>query len=510
VLFNSYEFIAVFLPAMLLGSWLTGRLGGRPAVVVWLVGGSLVFYAWWRPADLLVLVPSVVLNYALAAAVARFRARGEARAAAITVAAGVALNLAVLGWFKYAGFFAETANALFEAGFVVHPIVLPLAISFFTFQQIAFLVDTGRGQAPACSPQSYALFVTFFPHLIAGPICQPRQMLPQFEQAPLSLRTESLALGTTVFVAGLFKKVVLADTLALFANPVFDAAIAGRPLSLLEAWAGALAYTLQLYFDFSGYSDMAIGLGRMLGISLPINFDSPYRATSMIDFWRRWHVSLSTFLRDYLYIPLGGNRRGRVRRYGNLLLTMLLGGLWHGAGWTFVFWGGLHGFALAVNHGWRALRGSDRPATGWRQRAGWLTTFVVVVVGWVLFRAPTFEAAGNLLGGMAGLNGITLPSALARPLASLAPLGVTFGGWREFGAEGGTNWGVAWLLLCLVLAVWGPNTQEWTRLDDTRSRRPPLLTWRPSPRWAIGTAVITAVSVYMMLSRRREFLYFQF
>ena len=308
----------------------------------WLVIASLFFYAWWNPVYLGLILVSILFNYTLGAILYKKRRK-------MLLVLGIAINLALLLYFKYAMFFVSTFNALTGGDFYIKQIVLPLAISFFTFQQIAYLVDVYRGRTYEYNFLHYCLFVSFFPQLISGPIVHHGEMLPQFEKKRVyRLNYEDLSVGLSVFFIGLFKKVVLADGMAEYATPIFNAVSQGIPLSFFESWLGLLAYGLQIYFDFSSYCDMAIGLGRMFGIYLPINFYSPYKAVNVIDFWRKWHITLSRFLRDYLYIPLGGNRKGRVRRYTNLMITMLLGGLWHGANWTFVIWGFLFGIIQAV------------------------------------------------------------------------------------------------------------------------------------------------------------------
>ncbi|MEB3219528.1 MAG: MBOAT family protein [Nostocales cyanobacterium 94392] len=327
---------------------------------------------------------------------------------------GIAVNLGLIGYFKYTNFFLNNLNAILNTNFSLYEIILPLGISFYTFQQIAYLVDSYRGETKEYNLLHYTLFVSFFPQLIAGPIVHHKEIIPQFTNKYLNrLSSKNLAVGLSFFLLGLFKKVLLADSLvAGIANQTFDAAAAGSGLSFLDAWLGALAYTFQLYFDFSGYSDMAIGAARMFGIQLPINFNSPYKAVSISDFWRRWHITLSNFLRDYLYIPLGGSRKGELRRNINLIITMLLGGLWHGAGWTFVVWGGLHGVYLVLNHKWRCLRkslGHDLQKTSWwSQFLGFMMTFFAVVVAWVFFRAENMSASFTMLEAMTGKNGISL------------------------------------------------------------------------------------------------------
>ncbi len=305
MLFNSFEFLFLFLPLTLVGFFLSSRIG-RETGILWLVAASLFFYGWWNPVYLWLIVGSTLGNYLIGARIGAALADSHRRQARFWLVLGVSANLALLGWFKYAHFFLDTINQFSGSEFTLPAIVLPLAISFFTFQQIAYLVDTWRGIQPEHRLSHYLLFVTFFPQLIAGPIVHHKEMLPQFlTTGETATRWSDLAVGLTIFALGLFKKAVLADGIAPYATPVFDAAARGETLTLLQAWGGALAYTLQLYFDFSGYSDMAIGAARMFGIRLPLNFHSPYKATSIVEFWRRWHMTLSRFLRDYLYIPLG-------------------------------------------------------------------------------------------------------------------------------------------------------------------------------------------------------------
>ncbi|MBT8058845.1 MAG: MBOAT family protein [Gammaproteobacteria bacterium] len=511
MLFNSYAFVFLFLPAVLL-VFLYLERRQREAALTWLVVASLFFYAWWKPVYLLLLLFSMVFNFAVGS-------RLQRRPAGWLLAVGVAGNLALLGWFKYANFVVDTVNALSGTQFVLEAIILPLAISFFTFQQIAWLVDARRGQAAEYNPVHYALFVCFFPQLIAGPIVHHAEMMPQFARERRERqRRRDLEIGLTIFFLGFLKKVVLADTASLHANPVFDAAARGELLSFFEAWGGALAYSFQLYFDFSGYSDMAIGLGRLFGIRLPVNFFSPYRAGSIIEFWRRWHITLARFLRDYLYIPLGGNRKGRSRTLVNLMLTMLLGGLWHGAAWTFVFWGGLHGAYLVINRLWRDLRrrlGWDRSFGPGGRALAVGVTFLAAAVGWVVFRAESFPAAARIYAGMAGLNGAVLPpeaqSALGALAGPLQALGIDFSPVRY--VFGIAEWG--WLLLLAVIAFGFPNIQQLMAryrpglMPDHLPLSPSRRQWRPHAGWALGIGLLTAWAL-LALNRVDEFLYFQF
>ncbi len=393
MLFNSKLFIFGFLPIALAGFWLAGRFGRR-AALGWLLAASLVFYGAWSKPFLALLLGSMAMNYGLAQAM---RAAGRPR---LWLVAGLAANLALLGFFKYANFFAGVLGVPPPFGGVL----LPLGISFFTFQQIMFLVDRYRGETGPMKLLEYMCFISFFPHLIAGPIVRPAHILPQLAGLkPLEGCWARLAPGFELFLLGLAKKLVLADGFARFADPGFAAAAAQHPLTLLEAWVALLAYALQIYFDFSGYSDMAIGLAKLFGIEFPLNFNSPYQARDISEFWRRWNISLSAFLRDYLYIPLGGNRHGEARRVANLMITMLLGGLWHGAAWRFVLWGGLHGLYLVL-HGWWRRLGVQLPGP-----AGWALTVFCVLLAWVPFRAADFSAALAMYRGLFGFNGVAVP-----------------------------------------------------------------------------------------------------
>ena len=455
MLFNSYEFVFVFLPTVLFGFHLIGKQGHHRVAIAWLVGASLFFYGWWNPAYLSLMLFSILFNYSIGISLSNTSGHKLSSKAILTI--GVATNLAVLGYYKYANFFIDNLNALSDSNLILHKVILPLAISFFTFQQIAYLVDAYRGETREYSFLHYCLFVTFFPQLIAGPIVHHKEMLPQFaKDVVYKLRSKHLAIGITIFALGLFKKVVLADGVSVYATPVFDAAEAGVMLTFFEAWAGALAYTFQLYFDFSGYSDMAIGIARMFGIRLPLNFNSPYKATSIIDFWRRWHITLSRFLRDYLYIPLGGGRKGKVRRHINIMITMILGGLWHGAGWTFILWGALHSFYLMINHGWRAIFKS-RNKTKIGSFIAWTITFMAVVISWVPFRAESILGANNLLKAMAGVNGISLPSSLENIFVNYGlsfPVNlITFDGIFHNGLYANNSVAVYWIFLLLLMST---------------------------------------------------------
>jgi alginate O-acetyltransferase complex protein AlgI len=412
MLFTSAEFALIFLPLALLAFFVSGRYLGA----LWAAGllglFSLVFYAIWAPRSLLLLGTSIAFNYLVACLLCDWR-RTDSLRTKVLLAGAVVINLVALGYFKYLNFLVATVNPFSAANLPLLDIVLPIGISFFTFTQIAYLVDAYRGQVGRSSPLHYLLFVTYFPHLIAGPVLHHAEIMPQFAlRETYRPNLENIATGLLFFTIGLAKKVLLADSMQPYAARVFDSALETPP-TFIEAWAGALAYTLQLYFDFSGYSDMAVGLSRMFNVRLPYNFASPYQAGNIIEFWRRWHMTLSRFLRDYLYFALGGNRHGVARRYGNLFATMVLGGLWHGAGWGFVLWGALHGVYLMINHAWRAvsgarvLPGADARSFTLAKPVGILITFLCVVFAWVFFRATTLEAAWPIVAGMFGYNGLS-------------------------------------------------------------------------------------------------------
>jgi alginate O-acetyltransferase complex protein AlgI len=500
MLFSSYTFLFQFLPATVLAFAAARRHSPRAGILV-LAGASLFFYGAWRPVYLLLLLASVAVNFSLG-----LRMEDPLRRRSIGTS-GVALNLAVLCYFKYTNFIFDSLNTLTGAPLPFVNIILPLGISFFTFQQIAYLVDVMRGAKVERDIVSYTLFVSFFPHLIAGPLVHHAEMIPQFKRGRTGRSSVLAARGLAIFAAGLFKKVVIADNLAQFVSPVFAHLDAGGGVTTPWAWLSTLAYSLQIYFDFSGYSDMAVGLALLFGIRLPVNFRSPYQATSIIEFWRRWHITLSRFLRDYLYIPLGGNRLGEQRRYLNLLVTMLLGGLWHGAGWNFLIWGGLHGLYLGINHLWRGWRGGDGPAwsMGWAAKGGcWAVTFVAVVIAWVFFRARTVAAAWQMLGGLFGLEAGS--SAYASPgILRLMDLPLLVGEGRLLLIGGGA------VALAMSVALLLPNVPQLFGYREYRHAPEPsrLLRWRPNAAWALVSALALAISLFGMW-QRLEFLYFQF
>ena len=390
MIFSSPEFIFAFLPLVFAISLITKRFSKGPvAMLLWLTASSLFFYGFWKADYLVIIIISIVVNWLIGRWIL---ACGKKNAIPLFI--GVAANLLAIGYYKYFDFVTSTVNAAAGTELPELGILLPLGISFFTFQQIAYLADTAKGQVGKTNILEYAFFVSFFPQLIAGPIVHHRHILPTIRKDDaFGINSEQVLKGLHAFAIGFGKKVLLADTLAVAATVIFDAADAGKSLSMGDAILGTLSYTFQIYFDFSGYTDMAIGLGLMFGIQLPKNFNSPYKATSIIDFWRRWHITLSEFLREYVYIPLGGNRYGLPRRYLNLLSTMFIGGLWHGASWTFVAWGAAHGFLLMANHSIRKYIPAPKGKFAHHlfTLSSWAITFVIVALVWVAFRATTWS-----------------------------------------------------------------------------------------------------------------------
>ncbi len=508
MLFSSYVFVFCFLPATLAGFFIVVRLAGRPGGAIWLVAASFVFYGWWNPAFVPLLVVSIGFNYALA----RLIPRAAPRLQSALLGFGIAANLAALGYYKYLAGIVGFLHVHGLAEFVLADPVLPLGISFFTFTQIGFLIDTRLGAAEEKGLLNYLLFVTFFPHLIAGPILHHREMMPQFaDRATYRVSLENVMVGLAIFSIGLVKKALLADQL----SPVAAAGFAHPDqLALLPAWQAALGYSLQLYFDFSGYSDMAIGVARLFNVRFPANFNSPYKAQSVIEYWQRWHMTLTRYLTLYLYNPISlavarrrmarGLPMGRRLTFSGFaatvlfptFVTMILAGVWHGSGITFFAFGLLHATYLCVNHAWRIFRPAE-----WKRRPGHaavcrrvLLTYLCVLVGAVVFRADSLGAASGVLSGMAGLHGL----ALAGPMP-------------ERGVTVARDW--ALIVLAAALALGAPNTQQIMR-DHA-----PVLgravagasgwAWRPSLGWAMAFGCLGALGL-LAIGGSGEFLYFQF
>lgn len=393
MLFNSYVFIFAFLPIVLIGFEIARRRLDKTSVLAWIILCSLFYYSWWEPKFLLLILVTVSVNVLFAKQLVGRSSSLLYRKSILTIS--ILFNIGLLGYYKYSGFIITNINQLMNGDYSIAEVMLPIGISFITFQIIAFQVDAYRGKVERFKILEFGFFVTFFPQLIAGPIVHHSEVIPQLANLNTRKRVNDVAIGSCIFIVGLFKKVVVADTLAVYADAGYMSVAAGQSLDFASAWIAVLSYSFQLYFDFSGYSDMAVGLARIFGIKLPVNFFSPYKSASIIEFWRRWHITLSRFLRDYLYIPLGGNRVSRPRQQLNVALVMLLGGLWHGASWNFVIWGAVHGGLLAINHGWRRTP---------FMKSKWMhskpikpvliaITFLCVTLAWVPFRASSLTEA---------------------------------------------------------------------------------------------------------------------
>jgi alginate O-acetyltransferase complex protein AlgI len=473
MLFNSYVFIFAFWPITVVVYFLLNRFRFIFAAKCWLALSSLFFYSWWNISYLPLMLGSITFNYLVGRLL---QAAGPAaseqledqtlrriRLRKTLLILGITGNLLLLAYYKYADFFLTNVSELTGHEFPLLGLILPLGISFFTFTQIAYLVDAYRSKAREYNVVSYVLFVTFYPHLIAGPILHHSEMMPQFDRIRSKIwNWRNASKGIYIFCIGLFKKVVIADTFAEYANDGFAGAV-----HFVDSWVASLSYTFQLYYDFSGYTDMAIGAALLFNIKLPQNFNSPYKAHSIQDFWRRWHMTLSRFLRDYIYIPLGGNRHGEFKMLRNLVITFLLGGLWHGAGWTFLFWGFLHGFGQVIHRFWGKL-GIKMPH--W---LAWFITFMFINVTWVFFRAKDWAESIRILKGMTGLSGITLSG-----ITTLAPI-------------------LLLIVIFLPIVVFAPNSSE--KMENLR----------PTLRTALFIAILFIVSL-LYFNRISEFLYFNF
>lgn len=537
MLFNSYQFILLFLPTVV-SVYFVLEPARKNAALLWLILASLFFYAWWRPFNVLLITPSIAINYALVILLLRL---GDRRPVLTQVAfcAGIAFNLGFLGYFKYWNFAVTVANDIGATSLALNDIILPLGISFITFQKIALLVDVRAGRVGRVTLRDYALFVLFFPQLIAGPIVHFRELMPQFTGMNGQAKSANFAVGLTMFFSGLFKKVIFADSIATLIEPVWTQAGAGGHPALLQAWAGALGYMLQLYFDFSGYSDMAIGAARLFGVKLPYNFNSPLKSTNIIDFWSRWHVTLTRFLTAYIFSPLTlaltrkrlaqgrsivSGRRTTLIAFCMLLayptmITMLLAGIWHGAGYQFLVFGALHGVALVINHAWHLRKPRWWPTSSMAWLFGsWTVTFLFVVVVEVFFRAASVQAGWDLLLGMTGTHGTTVPMALAlhiNPL--LARFGLHASGVWESAYDFVQLW--CWIVVGLFVVLALPNSLEMLAKHDPAlgfKIRPAgqtcllrALTWSSSPSWAVGLSFVTVLGL-LSLGRLSDFLYWHF
>ncbi|MDD5052458.1 MAG: MBOAT family protein [Sulfuricurvum sp.] len=491
MLFNSYEFIFFFLPiTFIVFFWLNSKRLTQ-ASKGWMVFASLFFYSWWNISYLPLILSSILFNFIVGSSITKINARKNINVKTFSNKAflsfGIISNIALLAYFKYMDFFITNSNTLIGTHWNLMHILLPLGISFFTFTQIAYLVDAYRDEVREMDYLNYTLFVTFFPHLLAGPILHHKEMMPQFDSIKNKvINYKNIATGLFLFSIGLFKKILLADTFAQWANAGFDST---QTLNMIEAWATSLSYTFQLYFDFSGYTDMALGIALMFNIKLPLNFNSPYKALNIQDFWRRWHITLSRFLRDYIYIPLGGNRNGEVRTYANLFTVFLVGGLWHGASWMFIIWGALHGSGIILHRAWQQM------GQKMNTLLAWFITFNFINITWIFFRAKDWIQANNIIKGMMGGNGIMLPEKYARYFENIHDTIFQFGTVFEHinGKSQTTFYIIAALFMVLVLK----NSMQL------------MEGFKPNRLNLIFTIVLFLTSVSMM-SRVSEFLYFNF
>lgn len=481
MLFNSFAFLFVFLPVTLIGYYALKKRGMRNALA-FVLFASICFYGMDEEYYVILLLSSIVFNYYIAIYIASLSGKRKR----LCLVAGVGVNVATLVYFKYMSFLCEIVKQLFGLHFPVPHIPLPPGISFYTFIQIAYLVDAYRkSSAAGGSLLNYSFFVSFFPHLIAGPIIHITDMMPQLgeraKRPPLSTR---MAVGLTVLVLGLAKKVLLADPLGRTADAAYAVVSGGGHLGTGAAWVGTLCYTLQIYFDFSGYSDMAIGLAYLFGIRFPTNFESPYKAFGIVDFWRRWHITLSTFLRDYIYIPLGGNRSGQTARMRNLMITMLIAGAWHGAGWTFIIWGGIHGLALVCTHAYRHLFGRKNHHSRLGQVCGVLLTFLFVHLAWVFFRAESLDIALRMFHEMFRWNVLHVRSSVPREMF----LGLS----------------IVWFMpnVRALLGTFAPHLEGFSGEQF-------LAGWRPNVISAVALGVIFTLSLFA-LRLPSAFIYFRF
>ncbi|KIM06019.1 MAG: acetyltransferase [Sulfurovum sp. AS07-7] len=464
MLFNSYEFIFFFLPVMFIGYFLLAQYRYIVASKIWLILGSLFFYGYWNYIYIPLILGSIFVDYLIGSQLSRHRDRN-------LLILGILFNVLLLGYFKYTDFFLENFNLFTDSTIPLPHIILPLGISFFTFTQVAFLVDAYKGKVNEYSIFNYMLFVTYFPHLLAGPILHHKEMMPQFDDASNRFKnSRNIAIGLFIFSIGLFKKTFIADNFALWATNGFDIS---HKLYTLEAWATSWSYTMQLYFDFSGYTDMAIGISLMFNIILPINFNSPYKALNIQDFWRRWHITLSRFLRDYIYIPLGGNKVSLYHNYLNLFSVFFIGGIWHGASWMFIIWGSLHGFAIVIHRIYKDL--------GFKMNSflAWFLTINFINITWIFFRAKDMDSALKVLAGMFGLNG-------------WGDIKIT-----NFLHNIGNSTEITLYFIVTIIILMSKNSNQ---LADN---------FRPTKKIAIAIGLMLALGI-LSLSKVSEFLYFNF
>ena len=481
MIFSSFEFIFLFLPLTFCIYFYLNKIRLTTLATGSLAFASLFFYSWWNIIYLPLILFSVIINFAFSLLITRTTLYKK-----ILLIFGLLFNILLLCYFKYSDFFLQNVNYVFDTNYSLLRLTLPLAISFFTFQQIAFLVDSFKGYVVKHTFLNYIVFVTFFPQLIAGPIVHHKEMMPQFTtKRSKFINYKNIYLGVFIFSIGLFKKVVIADTFSIWASNGFDIL---DELSLIEAWITSLSYTFQLYFDFSGYTDMAIGAALLFNIKLPLNFNSPYKATNIRDFWKRWHITLSRFLRDYVYIPMGGNKKGSFKMYCNLFATFLLGGLWHGAGWTFILWGTLHAFAIIFHRVWCNI------GVKLNKLVAWFVTFNFINISWIFFRAEQWEDAAKVLKGMFGFSGVVLPS-IFQNIIFLEGNSIVIG--EVFSNFNSDTEITLWLLVALFACLFFKNSNQIISF------------YKPNNQIVFFIVSIFTISL-MNLDKNVDFIYFNF
>ncbi|EPN1614189.1 MBOAT family O-acyltransferase [Cronobacter turicensis] len=485
MIFSSPEFIFLFLPIVFAVYFLLNKLRVPYASKTWLVLASLYFYSYWSLDYLPLMLGSIAFNYTLGIMLARQSSRRN-----LYLTIGVIANLLTLGYYKYANFFLDNLNVLLDKNMHIAEHVLPIGISFYTFTQIAFLVDSYKGKVKEFDIINYTLFVTFFPHLIAGPILHHKEMMDQFRSKwTFFIRYKNILMGMMIFGIGLFKKTMLADVFAIWANAGFAP---GVEHDFYSAWVTSLSYTFQLYFDFSGYCDMAIGAALLFNIWLPINFNSPYKSLDIQDFWRRWHITLGRYLRDYLYIPLGGNRCAVPRMYFNLFITFVLGGLWHGASWMFVIWGVMHGGALVAHRMWKNAN-MEMP-----NAIAWLVTFLYVDLAWVFFRAHSMDDAMRIIKAMFTLPGSPAMNTMA--IENMSFMGTMADSISRFMPDGVAIYAAPIVMAAIGFAICAQkNSIEIVATGEITKRK------------MMFVGIISLLGLYMVLhTTSAVFLYFNF
>ena len=506
MLFHESIFIFAFLP-LVVPLYLLFKIKLDTKISIIFLGiASIIFYGYWDIKYVPLLIISIIFNYFIGQKLIK-----ELNKNTLILSVAIFINLFLLILFKYSSMIINNINTIFNFNFNLNYPDLPLGISFFTFLQIAYIVDCSKAKVKKTSFSSYFLFVSFFPHLIAGPLVHHKDLIPQFSGKSKKI-VENISVGLIIFGIGLFKKLVLSEYVSGSSDNMFNSVENGIMPTFVEAWIGVISFTLLIYFDFSAYSDMAIGLSKMLGIRLPENFNSPYKSVNIIEFWKRWHITLSNFLKNYLYIPLGGNRFGELKKYRNILIVMILAGLWHGANWTFVLWGTIHGCFLLINHYWQKKKFFNI-----NYYISFCLTFISIMIAWVPFRSLSITSAINVYKGMLGQFGFVLPEHYIKILPHsfteiLLKLGIQF---SHVNGYGGKNQIIV-LIMLLFFVFKLPNTQEIFQkyrpiLGQNKNEYSTFLKWEPTLKSSIIIGIIFSYLLLLVIQGKSgEFIYFQF